>query len=98
MINDNEIQIARDCIRIALRNGADAVRVSLNKCVSDSVSTLNGEVDKVSHSADRSLYIYIFAGGRYGTFSTNRLELDELENFIVNAVKMVGMPVPSAAL
>lgn len=91
MINDNEIQVARDCIRIALRNGADAVRVSLNKCVSDSVSTLNGEVDKVSHSADRSLYIYIFADGRYGTFSTNRLELDELENFIVNAVKMVGM-------
>lgn len=91
MINQNEINIARQCIDIALEKGADAVRISLNKCVSDSVTMLNGEIDKVTHSADRSLYIYIFAKGRYGTFSTNRLDLNELEGFIGNAVKMVGM-------
>ena len=91
MINQNEINIARQCIDIASEKGADAVRISLNKCVSDSVTMLNGEIDKVTHSADRSLYIYIFAKGRYGTFSTNRLDLNELEGFIGNAVKMVGM-------
>ena len=91
MINQNEINIARQCIDIASEKGADAVRISLNKCVSDSVTMLNGEIDKVTHSADRSLYIYIFAKGRYGTFSTNRLDLTELEGFIGNAVKMVGM-------
>jgi PmbA protein len=52
---------------------------------------LNGEVDKVSHSADRSLYFYIFADGRYGTFSTNRLDMDELVPFISNAIEMVKM-------
>ena len=72
MITEQEINIARKCIDIAAAKGADAVRVSLNKCVSDSVTMLNGEVDKVTHSADRSLYFYIFAEGRYGTFSTNR--------------------------
>lgn len=91
MINQNEINIARQCIDIASEKGADAVRISLNKCVSDSVTMLNGEIDKVTHSADRSLYIYIFAKGRYGTFSTNRLDINELEGFIGNAVKMVGM-------
>ena len=91
MINQNEINIARQCIDIASEKGADAVRISLNKCVSDSVTMLNGEIDKVTHSADRALYIYIFAKGRYGTFSTNRLDLNELEGFIGNAVKMVGM-------
>ena len=91
MINQNEINIARQCIDIASEKGADAVRISLNKCVSDSVTMLNGEIDKVTHSADRSLYIYVFAKGRYGTFSTNRLDLNELEGFIGNAVKMVGM-------
>ena len=91
MIENNEIHIARECIGIALRKGADAARVSLNKCVSDSVAMLNGEIDKVSHSADRSLYIYIFAEGRYGTFSTNRLVMEELDGFIGNAVEMVKM-------
>ena len=91
MITSEEIQIARDCVEIATRKGADAVRISLNKNVNDSVAMLNGEVDKVSHSADRSLYFYIYAEGRYGTFSTNRLVPDELETFIGNAVEMVKM-------
>ena len=91
MIEINEIQIARECIGIALRKGADAARVSLNKCVSDTVTLLNGEIDKVTHSADRSLYFYIFADGRYGTFSTNRLDQGELENFIGKAIEMVRM-------
>ena len=56
MIDNNEIQIARECIDIALRKGADAARVSLNKCVSDTVTLLNGNIDKVTHSEDRSLY------------------------------------------
>lgn len=91
MITRNEIEIARKCIATALTKGADAVRISLNKSVSDTVTILNGEVDKVTHSADRSLYFYIFAGGRYGTFSTNRLEHGELEEFIGNAIDMAKM-------
>ncbi len=91
MITEQEINIARKCIDIAIVKGAEAVRVSLNKCVSDSVTMLNGEVDKVAHSADRSLYFYIFSERKYGTFSTNRLEIDELESFIANAVSMVRM-------
>ena len=47
MITENEISIARKCIDIALAKGAGAVRLSMNKCVSDSVSILNGEIDKV---------------------------------------------------
>ena len=91
MISINEIDIAKECIRIALEKGASCIRVSLNKSVSDSVAMLNGEVDKVSHSADRSLYFYIFAEGRYGTFSTNRLDMTELDTFITNAIEMVRM-------
>lgn len=52
---------------------------------------LNGELDKVTHSADRSIYLYIYADGRYGTFSTNRLEEGELEDFIGKAIGMVKM-------
>ena len=75
----------------ALANGATAVRVSLNKSVTDSYTVLNGQLDKITHSADRSVYIYLFVDGRYGTFSTNRLEEKELEDFISKAIEMVRM-------
>ncbi len=91
MITSNEIQIAQHCIGYAMSHGASAVRVNLNKNVSDSYTVLNGELDKVSHSADRSIYMYIYADNRFGTFSTNRLEVSELEDFIEKAIGMVRM-------
>lgn len=91
MIRPHEISLAQHCIRHAVSSGASAARVSLNKTVTDSYTILNGELDKVSHSADRSIYIYLFVDGRYGTFSTNRLEQSELEEFVVKAIEMVRM-------
>ena len=91
MININEINIAKHCIAYAMQQGASAARVSLSKGSLDSCTMLNGELDKVTHSADRSVYLYIFVDGRYGTFSTNRFEKEEIEAFIRNAVEMVRM-------
>ena len=91
MITEQEIQTARMCIKTALEKGADSIRISLNKSVSDSITILNGETDKVSHSADRSFYFYMFVEGKYGTFSTNRLDERELDSFIENAIAMVKM-------
>ena len=91
MITELEIQTARMCIKTALEKGADSIRISLNKSVSDSITILNGETDKVSHSADRSFYFYMFVEGKYGTFSTNRLDERELDSFIENAIAMVKM-------
>lgn len=91
MITDKEKEIARHCVHHAIASGASAARVSLNKSISDGCTILNGELDKVSHSADRSVFLYIYADNRYGTFSTNRLSVKELEEFIANAVRMVRM-------
>ena len=91
MIKGYEMELAKKCISFATEAGADAARVSLGKCVTDAYTLLNGQLDKATHSADRSVYIYLFANGRYGTFSTNRLEEKELQDFICKAVEMVRM-------
>ncbi|MBQ8811646.1 MAG: TldD/PmbA family protein [Bacteroidales bacterium] len=91
MITSKEISIAKKCISHAISNGASAARVYLNKCVTDSCTILNSELDKVTHSADRSIYIYLFVDGRYGTFSTNRFDDKELEDFVCKAISMVRM-------
>lgn len=91
MITEKEINIARHCISYALANGADAIRVSLNDSTMDGCTLLNGVLDKVTHAADRSIYFYIFADNKYGTFSTNRLETEDLEKFIIQSITMVRM-------
>ena len=91
MITSEERNIACHCIEYAMSHGADGVRLSLNKNVMDSCSMLNGGLDKVSHSADRSIFIYLYVDGRYGTFSTNRLDIKELEDLISKAIVMVKM-------
>lgn len=91
MITQNEINIARHCISYAMENGADAVRVSISDSTMDSCTMLNGVLDKVTHAADRSIYLYIFSDRRYGTFSTNRLEKSDLEKFITQSIAMVRM-------
>ena len=91
MIETHEIEIARLCISFACAHGADSARVNLNKSSIDGCNMLNGELDKVTHAADRSIYIYLFVDGRYGTFSTNMLEKDKLEDFIIKAIDMVRM-------
>ncbi len=91
IITEKEKIIAHKCVEYALRHGASAVRVSLNKSTNDGCTILNGELDKVTHAADRSVFIYIYADSRYGTFSTNRLSDAELEEFISGAIRMVKM-------
>lgn len=91
MITEQEIQIARHCIATATALGAESARVSMSKSVMDGYTFLNGELDKVTHSADRSLYIHLFVDGRYGTFSTNRFDTQEIEEFISKAITMVKM-------
>ena len=60
MIEIHEIEIARHCISFACANGADSARVNLNKSGIDGCNMLNGELDKVTHAADRSIYLYLF--------------------------------------
>ena len=91
MITAKEIELARYCIKTALEKGASAARASLSKSMMDSCTMLNGELDKVTHSADRSIYMYLYVDGKYGTFSTNRLEEKELEDFIAKGIAMTRM-------
>ena len=94
LITAREIELAGDSIGMALKAGADAVRVSLSKCVQTSITVLDGKTDNIAYNADRSLFFHIFADGRYGTFSTNRLETGELQSFIREATSMVRALAP----
>ena len=91
MITNEEIQLTRDALSYALAQGAGSARVTLAESQEDLVATLNGEVDKVTHCLDRSLNIALIVNGRYGSFSTNKLGKESLEDFIRKSIAMTGM-------
>ena len=85
-LTEKEMALARKCLENALDKGAQKARVTLNKSCSDMIGTLNGEIDKVSHCLDISMSFALFVDGRFGTFSTNRLDDSSLESFIDKAI------------
>lgn len=86
-----EIQLAEKSLETALRLGANKARVTLNKSLMVLYGTLNGELDKVNHCLDRSMSVCLFVDGRFGSFSTNRLDESELETFLAKSISTVRM-------
>ena len=91
LLTQEEIGLARHCLDYARMQGAQQVRITLTKSLLNLVGVLNGEVDKVSHALDRSMQLQLFVNGRFGTFSSNRLEKEGLESFIREAIGTVRM-------
>ena len=81
-------------LQCALDHGAAKARATLNKSSENLVATLDGGIDKVTRCEDRSLSLALFVDGRYGSFSTNKLDREALEAFITKAVGIVRMLAP----
>lgn len=94
MTDSQDLALAREALQIALESGADKARATFSKSEEDLVATLNGEIDKVTHCSDRSLCMALFVDGRYGTFSTNKLDIQSLRKFIGESADIVRMLAP----
>ena len=90
-ISGAEIEIADKSVQMALNAGASAVMVSLDKAKTEIYALLDGAIDNIRQTGDRSLTFNIYADGKYGTFSTNRFEEESLRDFLCKAVETVRM-------
>ena len=97
MLTEQEIALARASMEFALEHGAQKVRVTLNKSLMELFGMLNGELDKVTHALDRSLQVALFVDGRFGSFSSNRLEEEGLKSFFLDAIDTVRTLEPDPA-
>lgn len=70
----------------ALKNGCQASRVSLYNGSNSSLEVRNMKIDRLQQASESSLVIQLFVDGRYGSFSTNRIDKKELEGFIKNGI------------
>lgn len=81
--------IARQAIESALKNGCREARAVLYQGTNSSFEVQNEHIDRLQQATETSLSIHLFADGRYGSFSTNRLEKEELERFIRNGIDSI---------
>lgn len=92
--NKNEIEAAREALAMAQRHGAQQARVSLSIGIQNSFSVLNNRLDRLQSANDHSLFIQLYIDGRYGAYSTNRLEKEELDAFIKEAAEATRLLAP----
>lgn len=94
MITQEDIRRLGAHIDYARSQGASAARISLTRSCDDLVATLDGKVDKITHCEDSSISIALFVDGRFGRFSTNKLEEDAVNGFIRKCCNIVRMLAP----
>lgn len=85
-MDKNRIAIADWALAEALKKGAQAVRVELSCIDNLTVQCQDTEVSTLQQSNGCGLVLRLFVDGRFGTYSTNRLEKKELEALISNGI------------
>lgn len=91
LIEKDEMELAEFSLQEALRLGVEAVSVTLNKSVSDTCIMRDGIMDNIQHRLDRNLTFRFFSHGHFGSFSTNRLNSNDLQVFIGKAVQILNL-------
>lgn len=70
----------------ALKNGCQAAKVRLYSGSNTSFELRDTKMDRLQQASENGLSLYLYVDGRYGTYSTNRLNKKELEPFIKNGI------------
>jgi PmbA protein len=87
MITNEQKKLAQWAMEFALKNGCQASRISLYSGTSSSFEIRDMKIDRLTQASESGMTIQLFVDGRYGAFSTNRLDKGELETFIRNGVE-----------
>lgn len=70
----------------ALKNGCQAAKLVLYSNSNASFELRDAKIDKLQQASESGLSISLYVDGKYGSYSTNRLDKKELESFIRNGI------------
>ena len=87
MISNENKKLAQWALDYALKNGCRAAKVSLYSGSNTSFELRDARMDKLQQASESRMSLSLYVDGRYGTYSSNRLDKEELESFIRNGVE-----------
>ena len=86
MITNENKKLAQWAMEYALKNGCQSSRVTLYNGSSSSFEIRDMKIDRLQQASENSMVVHLFVDGRYGSYSTNRLDKKELEKFIKDGI------------
>lgn len=86
MITDNNKKTGAVGNGLCLENGCRAVKLALYSNSNASFELRDGKMDRLQQASESGLSISLYVDGKYGSYSTNRLNKKELESFIKNGI------------
>ena len=92
MITNENKKLAQWAMEYALKNGCQSSRVTLYNGSSSSFEIRDMKIDRLQQASENSMVVHLFVDGRYGSYSTNRLDKKELES----SSRMVSPPLVSS--
>ena len=87
MTKQEKYKLAKWAMQYALDNGAQQASVSISNSKSSSIDVREEKIDKLEQANQSNLYIRLFVDKKYSAHSTNRLNQQELERFISEAIE-----------
>jgi len=94
MILSKYKKLAKWAMDFSLEQGCQAARVSVYSGSDTEFEIRDKQLDRLQQSSENQMILNLFVDGRYGSFSTNRMEKNELGKFIINAVESVRYLAP----
>ncbi|MDR0695104.1 MAG: TldD/PmbA family protein [Prevotellaceae bacterium] len=86
MITKQHKNLAQEMIELAKQNGCSASRISIGSGTESSFEYRDTQLEQLQQSSQNQLSVSLFVDGRFGSYSTNRIEKNELKKFIKNAI------------
>ena len=86
MISDSNKQLAQWAMEFAQKNGAQSIRVNLYSGSNTSFELRDAKMDRLQQASEKGMSFSLYVDGRYGSYSTNKLDKKELKTFIKNAI------------
>ena len=82
MITKDNKDLAQWALEFALKNGCQQSKVKLYNGTSSSFEIRDMQVERLQQASENMLIVNFYVDGRFGSFSTNRLDKQELERYI----------------
>jgi PmbA protein len=86
MISKQYKNLAHEMMDFAKQNGCSASRISVGSGTESSFEYRDTRLEQLQQSSQNQFSVSLFVDGRFGTYSTNRIEKNELKKFIRNAI------------
>lgn len=86
MISNNDKLIAQWALDECKRRGADSARIGIYGGTGSSYELRDLKIDKLQRASERSMVIHFFTEGKFGSYSTNRIDQKELASFIERGI------------